>query len=101
VLLQELARRDPDPVVGGGDVDDVGSVDVEADAGRLGVSPQALRATGIADLGALVSLRVAEEELHVRRLPRVRLGDRVGLVDVGSPGDAAHLAIVGTGTDSA
>ena len=32
VLLEQLARRDPDPVVGGGDVDEVGRVDVEVDA---------------------------------------------------------------------
>jgi hypothetical protein len=35
------------------------------------------------------------------RLSRLRLGDRVGLLDMGSQGDTAHQAIVGTGTDSA
>jgi hypothetical protein len=40
----------------------------------------------------------------VRRLPRPRLGDRVGLLDVGAEGGngcCAHAAIVGTGTDNA
>ena len=104
VLLEELARRDPDPVVGGGDVDDVGSVDVETDARGLGVGPQPGHASGVADLGASVALRVAEEELHVRRSTGLRLGDRVGLLDVGSEGEVggcAHTAIVGTATDSA
>ena len=40
VLLEELAARDPDPVVGGGDVDDVRRVDVEVDPRLLGVRPQ-------------------------------------------------------------
>jgi hypothetical protein len=37
-------------------------------------------------------------------LPRLRLGDRVGLLDVGSQvrsGDTGHPAIVGSGTDGA
>ena len=93
VLLEQLAARDPDAVVGGGDVDDVGRVHVEVDAGRLGVRAQAVGAAGVADLGALVALRVAEEELHQRGLARLRLGDRVGLLDVGSDGDAAGHAL--------
>src|SRR4029078_4824236 len=40
VLLEKLARRDADAVVGGGDVDDVRRVHVEPDAGRLGVGAQ-------------------------------------------------------------
>ena len=68
VLLEQLAARDPDAVVGGGDVDDVRRVHVEVDARRLGVRPQAGGASGVPDLGALVALRVAEEELHERGL---------------------------------
>ena len=79
-----LRDRDADPVVGRGDVDDVGRVDVEVDARRLGVGPEPVGPAGVADLGALVALRVAEEELHVRRLAGRRLGDRVGLLDVGA-----------------
>ena len=78
-------------------------MDVEADARRLGVGPQPRRPSGVADLGALVALRVAEEELHVGRPTCLRLGDRVGLLDVGSEGEVgwAHAAIVGKGADSA
>jgi hypothetical protein len=36
VLLQQLAARDPDPVVGRRDVDDVGGVHVEVHARLLG-----------------------------------------------------------------
>ena len=43
VLLEQLAARDPDPVVRGRDVDEVGRVDVEVDAGRLGVGAQRRR----------------------------------------------------------
>ena len=84
VLLQQLAAGDPDPVVRGGHVDDVRRVDVEVDAGRLGGGAQRGRAAGVPDLGALVALRVAEEELHQRGVARLRLRDRVGLVDVGA-----------------
>ena len=93
VLLEELARGDPDPVVGRGDVDDVGRVDVEVDARRGRVVPQSVGASGVADLGTLVALRVAEEELHEARAPGPRLGDRVGLVDVrADPGHVAQLS---------
>jgi hypothetical protein len=40
----------------------------------------------------------------VRRLPRLRLGDRVGLLDVGAKGgvnSCTHVAIVGRGADNA
>jgi hypothetical protein len=76
-------------------------VDVEADAGRLRVGAEALGSAGVSHLGAVVALRVAQEELDVGCLPRLRLGDRVRLLDVGSQRDTAHLAIVGTRTDSA
>ena len=39
-------------------------MDVERDARLLGGGPERGRAAGVADLGALVALRVAEEELH-------------------------------------
>ena len=78
-------------------------MDVEADAGRPGVGPQALGTAGVADLGPGVILRVAEEELHVGRLSRLRLGDRVGLIDVGAQREGrggGHAAIVGSRADS-
>ena len=59
VLLEQLARGDPDAVVGRRDVDDVGRVDVQPDACRLRVGTQRLRTAGVPDLGALVALRVA------------------------------------------
>ncbi len=64
-------------------------MDVEADARRLGVGPQPGRPAGVPDLGSLVALRVTEEELHVGRPAGPRLGDRVGLLDVGSEGEWA------------
>jgi len=79
-------------------------VDVEPHSCRLGVDSQTVGTSGVAELGPLVSLRVAEEELHVRCPARLRLGDRVGLLDVGSERWArrrgTHLAIVGTGSDT-
>ena len=86
VLLEELAGRDADAVVGGRDVHDVGRVDVEADARGLGVGPQLGRPAVVPDLRTLVALRVAEEELHVGRLARLGLGDRVGLLRRGLRG---------------
>ena len=78
-------------------------MDVEADARGLGVGPQTGGPAGVPDLGAFVALRVAEEELHVGRLSRLGLGDRVGLLDVGSEGEVGwtHAPIVGRGADHA
>ena len=47
VLLQQLAARDPDPVVGGGHVDDVRRMDVEVHAGSLGGGAQRLGPAGV------------------------------------------------------
>ena len=82
VLLEQLARRDPDPVVRGGDVDDVRRVDVEVDPGRRRVVAQPLEPAGVPHLGPLVALGVAEEELHQVGLAGLRLRDRVLLLDV-------------------
>ena len=82
VLLEQLAAGDADAVVEARDVDRVGRVDVEVDARGLGVGLERFRATGIPDDRALVALRVAEEDLRERRSPRLRLRDRVLLVDV-------------------
>ena len=93
VLLEQLARRDPDPVVRGGDVDDVGRVDVEVDPGRRRVVAQPLEPAGVPDLGPLVALRVAEEELHQVGLAGLRLRDRVLLLDVrADPGHGTKLS---------
>ncbi|GAW48088.1 hypothetical protein PD653_1010 [Nocardioides sp. PD653] len=70
---------------------------VEPDPRGVGVGLEALGATGVAELGALVALRVAEEELHVGRLAGLRLGNGVGLVDVGTD---VHAATLGTHADS-
>ena len=82
VLLEQLAAGDADAVVEARDVDRVGRVDVEVDARRLGVGLERRGAAGVPDHGALLALRVAEEELRERRAARLRLGDRVLLVDV-------------------
>jgi hypothetical protein len=84
VLLEQLAARDPDPVVRGGHVDDVRRMHVQVDAVLLGRLAQGICAAVVLELRALVALRVAEEELAQGRAPRDRRTDRVGLVDVGT-----------------
>ena len=65
-------------------------MDVEVDprGGRLGA--QAGSPAGVGDRGGLPALRVAEEGLHQVGLPGGRLGERVGLVDVGSDAQSGH-----------
>src|SRR5690606_38288970 len=82
VLLQQLASRDPDPVVGRRDVDRVGSVHIQRHSGRLGGGFQAGRPPGILNDRPLVALRVAEEELDRVGAARLRLGDGIALTDV-------------------
>ena len=82
VLLQELAARDPNPVIGGCHVQHVRRVNVERDAGLLGCRLEARGAAGVDDLRAFPRLRVAEKELRQCRSPRSRLGDRIDLVPV-------------------
>ena len=94
VLLEQLAARDPLAVVGRGDVDQVGRVHVEVDAGGLGVGLERGGAALVGEDRSLVALRVAEEELHQRRVARLGLGDRVGLLDVGT--DAEGCGTHGT-----
>src|SRR5690606_19612618 len=84
VLLEQLAGGDPDAVVRGRDVDDVRRVDVQVDAGGLGRRTQGTGPTVVPDLGALVVLGVPEEELDEVGAAGDGLGDRVGLVDVGT-----------------
>ena len=86
VLLEQLAARDADAVVGRRDVDRVGRVHVEVGAGRLGGLPQCFGAALELHDRPLVALRVAEEELAQRGPACGGLGHRVGLVDV--PTDA-------------
>ena len=86
VLLEQLAARDADAVVGRRDVDRVGRVHVEVDAGRLGAGLERRGAAGELHDRPLVALRVAEEELAQRGPPGGGLRHRVGLVDV--PSDA-------------
>ena len=100
VLLEQLAGRDPDAVVGGGDVDDVGRVDVEVDPGRGRVVAQPLEPAGVPDLGPGVALGVAQEELHQVGLAGPRLRHRVLLLDVRADPDHAHQTIPGPPTRS-
>src|SRR5581483_10797571 len=87
VLVEQLAARDPDPVVAGGHVDHVRRVDVDIDPGR---------GEGIPDGGrvaaryhrAFPALRVAEEELGRVRTVGDGLVQRVVDVEVGS--DTRH-----------
>jgi hypothetical protein len=80
LLIEELAARDPDPVVGRRHVDDVRRVHVAADAGV---------GEGRRDLGRLAgqhrrlpALRVAQEELHGVRPGGQGLGQRVAIMQV-------------------
>jgi hypothetical protein len=84
VLREQLAARDADAVVRGGHVDDVRRVDVEVDARGLGVGPQPGGAPRVGHGRGLPALRVAEEELGQVSAAGPRLGERVGLVDVGT-----------------
>jgi hypothetical protein len=81
---EDLAAGDADPVVGRGDVDEVGRVHVEVDPGLLRGCTQRGRAPVVRDLRSLPALGVAEEELREVRAAGGRLGDRVDLVDVGT-----------------
>ena len=84
VLLEQLAAGDPDPVVRRRDVDRVGRVHVEVDAGILRRLVEGRGAAGELHDRPLVALRVAEEELAQRGPPGGGLRHRVGLVDVPS-----------------
>ena len=86
VLLEQLAAGDADPVVRRRDVDRVGRVHVEVDAGIGRRLPQRRGTAGELHDRPLVALRVAEEELAQRGPPGGGLRHRVGLVDV--PSDA-------------
>ena len=66
-------------------------MDVERDAGRGRVVAEGLGPPGVPDLGALVALRVTEEELHQVGAAGLGLGDRVGLVDVRTDQHAPSL----------
>jgi hypothetical protein len=90
VLGEDLAARDPDPVVGRGHVDEVRGVHVQLDAGGLGVGAQPLGTARVVELGGLPALRVAEEELGEAGVAGAGLGDRVDAVDVGSDAQRGH-----------
>ena len=66
------------------DVEDVGRVDVEVDAGGRGVGAQGGGPPAYATVGRLPALRVAEEELHEVGPAGGGLRERVDLVDVGT-----------------
>ncbi len=92
VLLEQLAAGDPDPVVRGRDVHDVRGVHVEVDPGGLRVVLETGGTTRVRELGTLVALRVAQEELHQRGAAGLGLRDRVGLVDMGTDEHATSLS---------
>src|SRR5215207_441397 len=90
VLLQELAARDPDPVVGCRHVEHVWSMHVEGDTGRFRGGPQGGRAPLVRDLRPLPGLRVTKEELGKGGLARLGFGYRVELVTVAANCERAH-----------
>ena len=81
-LLQQLAARDPDPVVQRRDVQHVRRVHVEIDSVRGRPLTQRLGPVGVRHLRALPPLRIAEEELDQVRTPVRGLRQRVVLIDV-------------------
>ena len=90
-LLEELAARDPDPVVGGCDIEDVRRVHVEGDPRLFGGGFERGRATLIDDLRTLPGLRITQEELGQRCLAGDGLGDRIDLVAVPADGACVHV----------
>jgi hypothetical protein len=82
VLLQQLAARDPDPVVRRGDIDEVRRMHVQVDAGLGRGRTQRFGSAWIGHDRRLVPLRVAEEELRQVRPPNRGFRERIGLVDV-------------------
>jgi hypothetical protein len=90
VLLQELAARDPDPVVGCRHVEHVWSVHVEGDTGCFRGGLQGDRAPLVCDLRPLPGLRVTKEELGKGGLARFGFGYRVELVTVAANCEGAH-----------
>ena len=94
-LLQRACGRDADPVVGRGDVERIGRVHVEVDAGRLGVGLERLGPAGVRDGRALPALRVAEEELRQGRRAR-RLASAIGSVVVAVAADVRRVVMLAT-----
>src|SRR5580658_7104067 len=89
LLVEQLPAGDPDPVVAGRHVDDVGRVDVDVHpGGRVGVPDGGRVPAGYHR--ALPALRIAEEELGRVRPAGSGLGQRVGYVKMASD---AHCSI--------
>ena len=89
LLVEQLPAGNPDPVVAGGDVDDVRRVDVDVHAGRGEGVPDGRRIPA-GYHRSLPALRIAEEELGRVRAAGDRLVQRVVNVEVGS--DARHAS---------
>jgi hypothetical protein len=87
LLIEQLPRWDPDPVVGGRNVDHVRRVDIDSHV-RRGVRVQYGGRVAARDHRPLPALRVTKEELREPRVARHRLGQRV--VAVKMPSDAQH-----------
>src|SRR5829696_4295353 len=90
VLLQELAARDPDPVVGRRHVEHIWSVHVEGDTGRFCGGLQAGSAPLVRDLWPFPGLWVTKEELGKGGLARLGFGYRVDLVTVAANCERVH-----------
>jgi hypothetical protein len=87
LLIEQLAGRDPDPVVGRGHVDDVRRVDVHVHVGlRVRVAHRGRVPAG--DHRPLPALRVAEEELSEPSLARDCFAQWIVAVEMTS--DAQH-----------
>jgi hypothetical protein len=89
-LLQDLARRNADAVVGRRHIDQIGRVNIQRDGRRLE------RLGVVTRLRLLPALRVAEEELHRVRAVHLRGRQRVVVANMGTDEHSASLV---TGAD--
>ena len=95
LLLEQLAAGNPDPVIRRGDVDDVRGVHVGLDAGPLEAGPELVRLDR--ERGCLPALRVAKEELDSVGVDRLRVGQRVTVMQMRT--NPSHLPSVSAATD--
>jgi hypothetical protein len=92
LLSQQFAARNPNPVVAGGNVDDVGRVNVDPNPRRLRLLLEPGGAAWMGELRALPPLRITKEKLHTVSADHSRLTDGVVLSNVSAEyaGEISH-----------